>query len=69
MSQEQDEVTYQVVVNHEAQYSLWPAGRELPPGWTAAGKSGTKEACLAHVREVWTDMLPLSVRKKAATKS
>jgi MbtH protein len=27
------------------------------------GKTGTKEECLAHIEQVWTDMRPLSVRK------
>ena len=54
---------YQVVINHEEQYSIWPAHREQPPGWRSAGKSGTKEECLAHIKEVWTDMRPLSLRR------
>jgi MbtH protein len=53
-----------VVVNHEEQYSLWPSYRENPPGWRDAGKSGSKEECLAYIREVWTDMRPLSLRQK-----
>ena len=59
-----DTTTYKVVVNHEEQYSIWPADRENAPGWGDEGKSGTKEACLAHIGEVWTDMRPLSLRKK-----
>ncbi|RVX38942.1 MbtH protein [Nonomuraea polychroma] len=51
-----------VVVNHEEQYSVWPADRELPPGWRATGFAGTREECLAHIETVWTDMRPLSVR-------
>jgi MbtH protein len=54
---------YKVVVNHEEQYSIWPAWRELPAGWRHAEKSGTKEECLAHIKEVWTDMRPLSLRQ------
>jgi MbtH protein len=57
---------YKVVVNHEEQYSIWPAGRENPLGWTDAGKSGPKAECLAYIKEVWTDMRPLSLRKKMA---
>ena len=53
-----------VVVNHEEQYSLWPSYRENPPGWRDAGKSGSKEECLAYIKEVWTDMHPLSLRQK-----
>jgi len=53
-----------VVVNHEAQYSIWPVDRECPPGWSDAGKSGTKAECLAYIEEVWTDMRPLSLRRE-----
>ena len=61
---EEDDTIYQVVVNHDEQYSIWPADRELPLGWNAAGKSGTKAECLAYIQEVWTDMRPLSLRQK-----
>jgi MbtH protein len=60
----EDNTIYKVVVNHEEQYSIWPAARELPLGWNDVGKSGTKEECLAYIKEVWTDMRPLSLRKK-----
>lgn len=65
MSQESEDTTiYRVVINHEEQYSIWPVGRELPLGWREAGKSGPQEECLAYIKEVWTDMRPLSLRKK-----
>ncbi len=65
MSQEtQDTTVYNVVVNLEEQYSIWPVDREIPPGWREAGKQGTKEECLAYIQEVWTDMRPRSVRKQ-----
>ncbi|MBD0693643.1 hypothetical protein BG452_13675 [Streptomyces sp. CBMA123] len=57
-----DAEKFRVVVNHEEQYSVWPLDRELPNGWRDAGVQGDKEACLAHVEEVWTDMRPLSLR-------
>jgi MbtH protein len=60
----EDTAIYKVVVNHEEQYSIWPADRELPLGWREAGKSGPKADCLAHIKEVWTDMRPLSLRKQ-----
>jgi MbtH protein len=60
----EDTTTYNVVMNHEEQYSIWPAGRELPLGWQTAGFSGPKTACLDYIKEVWTDMRPLSLRKK-----
>jgi len=62
----EDKTIYKVVMNPEEQYSIWPADRENPLGWTDAGKSGLKEECLAYIKEVWTDMRPLSLRKKMA---
>jgi len=62
---EQDEnVVYKVVLNHEEQYSIWPVDRENPLGWRDEGVSGTKDECLQHIEVVWTDMRPLSLRKK-----
>jgi MbtH protein len=55
--------TYVVVVNHEEQYSIWPSCKEIPAGWRAAGKAGTKDECLSYISEVWTDMRPLSLRQ------
>jgi hypothetical protein len=42
------------------------AYRRLYPGIGLRydGKSGTKEECLAYIKEVWTDMRPLSLRRK-----
>jgi MbtH protein len=59
----EDKTIYQVVMNHEEQYSIWPADRELPIGWSPAGKVGPKRDCLDYIQEVWTDMRPLSLRK------
>src|SRR3954449_9100037 len=60
----EDNTIYKVVVNHEEQYSIWPAHRENPLGWNDVGKSGPKQECLDYIKEVWTDMRPLSLRKK-----
>ncbi|MDT9701396.1 MbtH family NRPS accessory protein [Streptomyces sp. P17] len=60
----EDTRTYTVVLNGEEQYSIWPAGRELPLGWREAGVRGSKSACLDHVAQVWTDMRPLSLRTR-----
>lgn len=63
-SDREDTTIYKVVVNHEEQYSIWPDYKDLPPGWNEAGKSGNKAECLAYIKEVWTDMRPLSLRRK-----
>lgn len=60
----EDTTIYRVVINIEEQYSIWPVDREIPWGWSDVGKSGSKEECLAYIEEVWTDMRPLSLRKK-----
>jgi MbtH protein len=60
------EQIFTVVVNEEEQYSIWPQGRELPPGWSAVGVSGPKQTCLDHIEQVWTDMRPLSLRRRMA---
>ena len=60
----EDTTVYKVVMNHEEQYSIWSDYKEIPLGWKDVGKSGLKPECLAYIKEVWTDMRPLSLRKK-----
>jgi MbtH protein len=60
----EDQTPYKVVVNHEEQYSIWPQTRENPLGWRDAGKVGPKTECLAYIKEVWTDLRPLSLRRR-----
>jgi MbtH protein len=55
---------YTVLLNEEEQYSLWPLSQEIPAGWRSAGKQGSREDCFRYVDEVWTDMRPLSLRKR-----
>ena len=62
--EEEDTTIYKVVINHEEQYSIWPVDRENALGWSDVGKQGPKQECLDYIEEVWTDMRPLSLRKK-----
>jgi MbtH protein len=67
MSNESDgpqESVYLVLVNDEEQYSLWREDWPNAPGWRETGKRGTREECLEYVNQVWTDMRPLSLRKR-----
>ncbi len=57
---------FRVVINHEEQYSIWPADRTLPAGWNDAGQRGNRENCLDHIERVWVDMRPASVRRQMA---
>jgi MbtH protein len=59
-----DDAKYEVLRNDEDQYSLWPAGHDVPPGWHRVGKDGSKEECSDYVDEAWTDMRPLSLRER-----
>jgi MbtH protein len=62
----EDKRSYRVVRNDEEQYSIWPVGRDLPPGWYAEGTEGPRADCLAHIDCVWTDMRPRSLRLQMA---
>lgn len=66
MAQDESEdlTIYKVVRNDEEQYSIWPAYKDLPLGWYAEGTSGRKQECLDHIAKIWTDMRPLSLRKR-----
>lgn len=64
MSWDDENAIFKVVVNHEEQYSIWPAYKtEIPGGWRVVGKDGSKAECLAYIEEHWTDMRPLSLRQ------
>ena len=56
--------TYKVVINDEELYSIWPVECENHLGWKNVGVIGSIEKCLDYIRGVWTDMNPLSLRKK-----
>ena len=61
---EEDTTTYKVVVNQEEQYSVWPAEKKNPLGWTDISKVSSKTECLAYIKTVWTDMRPLSLKRE-----
>ncbi|MFK8013087.1 MAG: MbtH family protein [Marinicellaceae bacterium] len=58
-----DKTTYNVVINHEEQYSIWPKNRANPKGWKNIGFSGTRNKCIAHIEEIWTDMRPGTLQR------
>ena len=64
MFDDDDNHVYLVLVNEEEQYSLWPKHKSVPNGWKPVGKEGSKLECTNYVDQVWTDMRPLSLRKK-----
>ena len=62
--EEDDGRRYVVIVNHEEQYSIWPSQRPIPPGWRNVENEGSRLECLKYIEKLWTDMRPLSVRKR-----
>ncbi|GAT70668.1 thioester reductase [Planomonospora sphaerica] len=49
---------FQVLVNHRAQYGIWPLDDAVPGGWSPIGFVSTREECLVQVAELWRDMRP-----------
>ena len=54
---------YLVLVNDEGQHSLWPAFADVPAGWTVAHDRDSRQACLDHIEQHWTDMRPRSLAR------
>src|SRR5687768_6089471 len=66
---EDQDASYVVVANHEEQFSIWPSDRPVPDGWREVGKKGTKNECLEHISAVWSDISPLSLRRRMEAKA
>ncbi len=60
----EDSTEFDVVINDEEQYSIWAADREPPAGWRRVGVRGSRTECLEHIKQVWTDLRPLSLRQR-----
>ncbi|WJY37089.1 MbtH family protein [Streptomyces sp. P9-2B-2] len=55
-----------VLVNDEDQHSLWPTFAEVPSGWRVVLGPESRQRCLDHIEENWTDMRPRSLREAMA---
>ncbi len=66
MSWDHPDTRFHVVRNEEGQYSIWPDYKTVPAGWESTGFQGSRDACLAHIDTVWTDMRPLSLQRALA---
>ena len=60
----EDRTVFRVVEKQEEPFSIWPVDLETALGGFGAGVSGTNAECLAHVDDVWTDIRPLSLRRR-----
>ena len=62
---EEDTTIYNVVLNHEEQYAIWLVNQKLTDTWRNTDKTTCLwKDCMRYIEEVWTDMRPLSLRKK-----
>ncbi len=57
---------FQLLINAEEQFSVWPAGQPAPDGWSRIGPIGPKADVLAYVEAHWLDMRPKSLRDTMA---
>jgi MbtH protein len=64
---EDPDASYRVLVNHEGQYSLWPANQPTPEGWTVVHDTDSRSNCLEYIEENWTDMRPKSLIETQGT--
>jgi uncharacterized protein YbdZ (MbtH family) len=56
-----------VLANDEEQHSLWPTFADVPAGWRVVfgGSDGSdRDSALRFVEDNWTDMRPLSLRRR-----
>ena len=58
-----DALLYRVLVNRDAEFSIWPTGREIPVGWMTIGITATRSECLAYIDKLWAPR-PLGLRKR-----
>ena len=62
---EQADGIFNVLINDEGQYSLWPSFIAVPPGWTVVLENETRQACMELISSRWTDLRPRSLREAA----
>lgn len=69
MSWDSEETVFEVVMNDEEQYSIWPAYLDLAPGWKPVGVRGKKTECMQYIDQHWTDLRPRSLREQLAAQA
>jgi len=55
---EDEKAVYHVLINEEGQHSLWPDFASVPAGWTVVKQTASRQECLDHIEENWTDIRP-----------
>ncbi|MEZ4767256.1 MAG: MbtH family protein [Caldilineales bacterium] len=55
---------FKVVINHEEQYSLWPARVDNPSGWRDAGAAGSPQDCIRYIERITADSNPRALKQR-----
>ncbi|MGI8312105.1 MbtH family protein [Saccharopolyspora hattusasensis] len=55
--------TFLVLRNEQAQHSLWPAFAAVPAGWEVVCAETSRAEALSYVEHNWTDLRPASLRE------
>lgn len=58
MEQQPSDSMCKVVIDANEHYAIWERDRRNPLGWRDAGKSGTRDDCLAWIVGAWADSHP-----------
>jgi MbtH protein len=58
---EDPDASFVVLVNDEAQHSLWPVLVNVPDGWRVVFGEAPRPECLDFIEGSWTDMRPKSL--------
>ena len=60
---ENEACQFDVVVNDEGQYSIWPIDWQMPLGWSSVGMNGLRADCLKFIDAAWIEMRPKTLQK------
>lgn len=58
---------FYALINDEEQYSLWPAFKDVPEGWSivhGTPDGASRQEVLDWIDKAWTDMAPKSLRSR-----
>lgn len=64
MSSTARKALHQIVVNDAREFAVWPSARPLPPGWRPAGRTGTREELMTHLRSAFAPLVDLPPARK-----
>ncbi len=64
MSSAKPTALHQIVVNDAREFAVWPSAKPLPSGWRPAGRTGSREELLVHLRSALAPLVDLPPVRK-----